>query len=175
MMSSIPYECLRDLDLRARGVVGMAAGIADGPKGMLLRLGTHEVLVPIEEIAELMPPLPLTRVPGTKPWVLGICNLHGEILPVFDLSAFATGVPTPPDERTNRILVVEQEGSRAGLLVEAVLGQRGIVEGDAGVLPAVDDGFTAWFAAGWMIGGQAWPVLGLRRLVDSAAFHDVAA
>ena len=173
MQHSLPYELLHVIDMRARSA--SAEGLGGGEIGVILRVDGDEVFASMTEVAEIIPPLQLSRVPGSKPWVLGIGNLHGDLLPVFDLAGFVTGVPTPRDERDNRILVVEHDGARCGLLVEAVLGQRAVEKGGVRAAPDVTGKSAAWIVAGWELDGETRPALGLRRLVDSASFHDVAA
>lgn len=171
MTPETAYGLLHRLDLKARA--GRAS--PGGHKGLLFRLDGREMIMPMLEVAEIVPPPPLSRVPGARAWVLGVGNLHGDLLPVFDLGGFVLGRPTHRDERGNRVLVIEREGGRIGLLVEAMLGQRNYPDEPGAPPPVAEDPAGAWFSGTWGLGGQVWPVFGVRRMLESAAFRDIAA
>ena len=57
--------------------------------GIGLRLGNERFVVGREEVREvLMLPSTLTRVPGAKPWIRGLANVRGHLLPIADLRGF---------------------------------------------------------------------------------------
>ena len=49
-------------------------------------LGTNHA-VPKEEVKEVLPLLPISRIPHTTEIVMGVADLNGELLPVLDLAA----------------------------------------------------------------------------------------
>lgn len=66
-------------------------------------------------------------VPRTKPGVLGIFNLRGEIIPVVDFESKWRQLNNPLESSTfpmqhQRIIIVNVKGIQAGLLVAGVLG-----------------------------------------------------
>lgn len=87
--------------------------------------------VPIEQVREIVKVPPLTEIPRATKDLLGVINLRGEVLPVYDLK-LRLGIseaPAPiagPDAdlraipRTSRILIVHDELGDAGVLVDAV-------------------------------------------------------
>jgi purine-binding chemotaxis protein CheW len=82
-----------------------------------LRLGRERYAVPIENVLEVAELGTLSALPGTGPAMLGVRNLRGQVLPVFDLArvlaiARDTGLP--------RVVVAEHEGWIAGLAVDEV-------------------------------------------------------
>ena len=73
--------------------------------------------MPIENVLEVAELGELSAVPGAGAAVLGVRNLHGQVLPVFDLArvlAIAGDAPAP------RIVVAEHAGRLAGLAVDEV-------------------------------------------------------
>lgn len=84
-----------------------------------VRAGTEIYAFPIGNVLEVAVLGELARVPGAGPAVLGVRNLQGQVLPVFDL---AHVLGAPPAGRPVRILVAEQGGRLAGLAVDDVLG-----------------------------------------------------
>jgi purine-binding chemotaxis protein CheW len=83
-----------------------------------LRVGQERYAVSIEDAREVLDLAELTPIPGASTETLGLCNLGGEILPVFDLAA-KLGVAHEGHAR--RLLVVEHSHRRAGLAVDEVL------------------------------------------------------
>ena len=94
-------------------------------------LGEETYAVPIERVRQIVKVPPLTEVPRSEPELLGVLNLRGEVLPVYDLKLRLrlSRVPAPvagPDAaldavpRSARILIVHDDEGDAGLLVDAV-------------------------------------------------------
>ena len=82
-------------------------------------LGGEEYGVPISQIQEIDRLSKITKVPKAAPFVEGVTNLRGEVIPVldtrrrFDLEARAS------DDRS-RIMIVELGGVKTGLIVDSV-------------------------------------------------------
>lgn len=73
-------------------------------------------LLRVQEVVRLMPIVPMR---GAQPAVLGVMNLRGRIVPVFDLGLWlGTGRVDADDQ--SRIVVVERDDELIGLLVSAV-------------------------------------------------------
>ena len=80
-------------------------------------IGNEVFGVPIALVQEIVRVPEITAVPDAPPCVEGVINLRGKIVPVIDLRK-RFGEPAMGDGK-NRILVVEVEGRRVGLLVDA--------------------------------------------------------
>ena len=81
-----------------------------------MQVGTGRFALPVESVREISRLGAISPVPGAGDVVLGVRNLRGQVLPVFDLAALlgvAAGQPT-------RIVVAEEGGHRAGLAIDAV-------------------------------------------------------
>ncbi len=74
----------------------------------------------IDFVREVIDVPKIFPVPETPDFVLGVINLRGEILAVVDVKKRLGLGNTKPDERSNRIIVVETKEHRAGLLVESL-------------------------------------------------------
>ena len=86
------------------------------------RCGQHHFLIPLQQSREIFPvPEQITDVPQAKPWVFGIANLRGDLLPLFDLNQFLQGTPTKLTKRS-RIMVINHPDVYSGLLVDEVFG-----------------------------------------------------
>jgi purine-binding chemotaxis protein CheW len=82
-----------------------------------LRLGRERYAVPIENVLEVAELGTLSALPGTGPAMLGVRNLRGRVLPVFDL---ARVLAIAGDAGRPRVVVAEHEGWIAGLAVDEV-------------------------------------------------------
>ncbi|KAA2236279.1 chemotaxis protein CheW [Salinarimonas soli] len=98
------------------------AADAEGIRFVVFRLGEDEFGVPVEAVDEVARvPDRITRVPRTPPFLEGVTNLRGEVLPVIDGRRRFDMPPAASGER-RRLLVVRSERHRAGIVVDAVLG-----------------------------------------------------
>src|ERR1700730_6914674 len=89
---------------------------------LVCRLGVEEYAMELRLLHGVYPPVGLTPVPCTPPFVAGLLNLRGEILTVLDLAA-ALGLT---DSNQREVLLAETPRVRVGLLVDEVLGGRRI-------------------------------------------------
>jgi len=84
-------------------------------------MGSEEYALDLLEVKEILRYQPPTRVPRTKPFILGVISVRGEVLPVLDLMS-RMGLGQTKANDTTRILVVERDGERYGLTVDAISG-----------------------------------------------------
>ena len=81
--------------------------------------GGQNYCLEITQIREIRRWTPVTALPHTPDDVLGVMNLRGAVIPIFDLSAkFGLG-KTPANER-NVVIVAAVTNTTIGLLVESV-------------------------------------------------------
>src|SRR4051794_17014918 len=83
------------------------------------RAGNQEFCVDVTAVREIRGWTPETRLPHAPPFVRGVVNLRGAIIPVVDL-ARRLGLP-PADPGPHSVIIVTQVGPQlVGLLVSAV-------------------------------------------------------
>lgn len=95
-----------------------------GTENELLQLvtfvvGTEEFAVPILSVQEINRMMQITRVPQSPPFVEGVINLRGKIIPVVDLRK-RFGLEARAATSENRIVVVEVSGRVIGFMVDKV-------------------------------------------------------
>jgi purine-binding chemotaxis protein CheW len=83
-----------------------------------VRVADEHYALAVEDVLEVAELGDVTPVPGAGAAVLGVRNLRGQVLPVVDL---ATVFDLPPAQ-SERIVIAERGGLRAGLAVDAVAG-----------------------------------------------------
>jgi chemotaxis-related protein WspB len=110
-------------------------------KVMVFHIGKERYALPLTSVLRVLPVAALKALPGAPPYVRGLLDLHGEALPVIDLSALA-GMPPNAVRYDTRILLVEVPAGgrrrRLGLKAERVTGVASIAGPltDAGVVAA---------------------------------------
>src|SRR5581483_4275050 len=86
-LAAQPFELLYALENRLRAArLDIAAGQTQSWTGLGFRLGEHWLVAPREDVREVITLPKVTRVPGAKPWLLGVANVRGNLLPVTDLA-----------------------------------------------------------------------------------------
>jgi twitching motility protein PilI len=79
-----------DAALAAIGLGGGRAKMAGKAAGEIsrqgYRIGNVCLLTGYDTASELSEMLPVFRLPGTAQWVRGVVNLHGNVVPIFDLA-----------------------------------------------------------------------------------------
>lgn len=78
----------------------------------------------IQNIREIIMPMDVARVPRAQPWIRGVINLRGKIIPVMDLRVRFQIPPAEASEQTVVIVVQKQFGdgeSIFGIVVDQVL------------------------------------------------------
>jgi purine-binding chemotaxis protein CheW len=83
------------------------------------RMGAQEYCVDIHSVLEIRGWAPATHLPQSPPYVRGVINLRGTVLPIIDLGA-RLGLPVSPPSARHVIIVAKIDRKTVGLLVEAV-------------------------------------------------------
>jgi twitching motility protein PilI len=99
-----------------------ANALTQDTAGALSRMGVCvgelRLLLPVDGAREVVAPPPMTRIPHTVSWLLGIANVRGSLVPVIDPAA-AFGVA--PRSAEPRYLLVSGRGeAAAGLLIDGL-------------------------------------------------------
>ena len=83
------------------------------------RIGEQEFCVDIMAIREIRGWAPATPLPQTPPYMRGVINLRGAVLPILDLAVRLELPATEPSARSV-IIVIAADNRLVGLLVDAV-------------------------------------------------------
>jgi twitching motility protein PilI len=173
-----PFELLKELEKRSRNLAaGSAPETAVGQEwvGVAFRMGGETFLVAREETREVLGyPAVVTRIPGAKSWVKGLANIRGQLMPMLDLRQFLGSGATTAGRNT-RIVVVNHREIPAGLMVDEVLGFRRFTEPEFNAEPPPTViRCDSYLAGAFRRGGEVWPVLSLKSLVESQSFLQAA-
>lgn len=175
--SQTAFELLLEIDQRCRS---LAAGLPlqqarqQSWSGIGFRMGERYYVAPMGEVDEILHEPRYAVLPGVKPWVKGIANLRGRLLPIMDLHAFF-GHELATLRKQRRVLVIDHQDVFAGLLVDEVLGMQHFSERSLMPETAGDaDPQISPFVQGRFVREQAWRVFSPWALAQSPGFMDVA-
>lgn len=83
-------------------------------------------LVDMTDISEVLPLPPLTRVPMSKPWLRGVCNIRGNLYCVADLASYLNKGMAVASSANRILLVADKHAFNAAFLIDRALGLRDI-------------------------------------------------
>ena len=85
-----------------------------------IRLGKEIYGIPIEKTREVARFLQITSIPGTVPQIMGLMNLHGEILCIVDIKILLNIGNAIPTENSQVVVVKTIEG-RVGIFCDEII------------------------------------------------------
>jgi twitching motility protein PilI len=139
------------------------------------RVGDRHFVSGIDEISEiLISPPPVTSIPSTRAWLMGVANVRGNLIALVDLKQFLF------DQRTHitgraRVLVVKQAGGNVGLLVDELVGQRNLTDADrVDAEGEADPGLARFVTENVMIGAMRLGRFSMVELTHAAEFQHAA-
>ncbi len=93
-------------------------------EGKILQLVTFKVdneefAVDILKVQEINKMIDITRIPNAPPFVEGVINLRGKIIPIVDLRK-RLGFEGRDYDKSTRIIVIELDGMVLGFIVDSV-------------------------------------------------------
>ncbi|MGY1407961.1 chemotaxis protein CheW [Luteimonas sp. A611] len=96
-----------------------AIAIAQAARWLRVVVGADSYALELLRVQEVVRVVPIVPMRGAAPAVLGVMNLRGRIVPVYDLGRWLRAGQVAPDEHS-RIVVVERDDELIGVLVSAV-------------------------------------------------------
>jgi twitching motility protein PilI len=178
-----PFEILADYEQRSLAHVAGLPEQLDAPglwRGVGFRIGHKRLAAGFDEVVEILPMPQVTPVPGAQPWMLGVANIRGNLLPIVDLKQFLEGERTVIHEG-QRVLIVRQPGGDVAVTIDELFGQRSFVEEQ--LLPSealpehqLAEGRYAHFVdRAYAYADNAWGIFSLERLARTPEFRQAAA
>lgn len=147
-------------------------GYQDGYwQAVSFRVGDVQLLVDVSNVLELLTLPEVTAIPGTKRWFLGVANIRGELLTVIDFGDFLAKPRIKPGKQV-RMLVINHDDVRSGLIVDQVYGIRHLVVGkqcddvDGSVQESVRAILKGYFAED----GEKFHIMSIEKLINETGF-----
>ena len=115
-------ELLRLADLAKARMSGRQGGQGYDWRGVVFEIGGQRLVAPMGEVSEVLVMPEYTSIPLVQPWLLGIANVRGRLLPLTDLAKLLE-VPSRLAQMSQRkVMVIDHSTIFSGLIVDQVLG-----------------------------------------------------
>ncbi len=144
------------------------SGAAVGPTAQYITftIGGEEYGVDIMAVREIKGWSETTGLPNSPPYVRGVINLRGIIVPIFDLRA-RFGLGATQATKTHVVIIVAVLQRTVGILVDSVSDILTIPASDVRSVPdmdrSIDDAYLEGLVA---MGGRMVAIIALERLFD---------
>lgn len=176
--ASDPYAILAQLAEQSvagqRGLPQQASAKALW-SGIGFSLAGQRFVAPMNEVAELLECPGTTRIPGVKPWVTGVANIRGRLLPLIDLEVFFGGENSAA-RKDQRVLVLDIGDLYAGLMVSGLYGMQHFpveqFEEQSG--SDSDAPYHHYLRGSYVAEKQTWDVFSLQELARDPQFFNVS-
>ncbi len=132
----------------------------EGQDVVIRRLGfkisSIGLLIAADVISELADMENICTIPNTAPWLLGLANLRGNLIPVFDLVMFL-GLEATDNQIKPMLLILGQGSAAAAVVINELPGHQ-LLQGDEELtnLPALPDALTPYISKGYQQDENLW-------------------
>ena len=139
------------------------------PELIAFRVGAQEFCVNIMTIREIRGWTKTTALPRSPPYICGVVNLRGAVLPIVDLSLRLGFAAAEPSAR--HVIIVAQIGAQVvGLLVDEVSDIITVKKAEIQPTPDVASELVKLFVQGILaIDGRMISLISLDKLLEDAA------
>lgn len=173
-----PFAILLDYERRSLAHEPGLPEQLDAPglwRGVGYRIGSRRLASGFDEVLEVLPMPQVTPVPGAQPWMLGVGNIRGTLLPIVDLKQFLEGERTVLHE-DQRVLIVRQPGGNVAVTIDEMFGQRSFQDEQDTPADALAQGRYAHFIErAYRVDAHVWGIFSLDRLSRTPEFRQAAA
>ena len=121
--------------------------VNDELKLIIFKLGREEYGMDILRVQEIKRMMSITRVPSTPPFIKGVINLRGSVLPVIDLRIRLGLVETELGDAA-RIIVIMANDTTVGFIVDEVVEVTTINTQNIEVAHALSTGLSTEYISG---------------------------
>lgn len=114
-------------------------------KFTIFRIGDETFGIAIERVVEILKPQKVFTIPGLPPFISGVMNVRGMVVPVIDLRRRFGVAPTGKKER---IIMVRYGKERVGFLVDEIREILGLAQDEIRISPTIFRGFKTDYISG---------------------------
>ncbi|WP_086929591.1 chemotaxis protein CheW [Agarilytica rhodophyticola] len=177
-MANSAFEALANLaSLSRQTAMGLPAQVDAAPRwsGVGFSCMGFRFVVPMGQVSELMEVPATTRLPGVQSWVIGLANVRGRLLPLFDLARFVGG-QISTQKKSHRVLVLETESLYSGLVVDRAFGMQHFVADTYGRFDGeLPESLRQYIKGAYRdSGNEAWCVFDIEALSQDPNFTNAS-
>jgi chemotaxis signal transduction protein len=119
------------------------------------RIGEIGLLITPGTISELTDMLRICPVPNTAGWMLGLVNIRGNLIPVFEMASLL-GIQRDADKK-RMLLILGQGDMAAGIPIDGLPAHQTLASTDKlQNLPALPDIIRPYISVGYEKNGELW-------------------
>lgn len=178
MSQEFAYQALVDLAQKSqKNAKELPAQVDALPRwsGIGFSLLGGRFVAPLGQVAEMIEVPVYTRLPGVRSWVVGLANVRGRLLPLFDMPEFF-GSQAVVIRKQHRVLVVDFNDFFCGLIVDQAYGMQHFTSEGYSELkqdvpkvikPLVRGSYTDAV-------GKSWAVMNIPSLLKNPKFANAA-
>ncbi len=168
-------ELLRLADLAKARKSGRQGGQEVDWRGVVFEIGGQRLVAPLGEISEVLMMPEYTSMPLVQPWMLGIANVRGRLLPLTDLAKFLH-IPSRSRQLNQRkVIVIDHQSVFSGLLVDQVLGIEQFTRSQYRAEPIdIDSPFAPYNHGKFLKNEQDWFIFMPSLLAQDLRYIDAA-
>lgn len=141
-------------------------------KFLTFQLGNEVYGIEIKYIIEIIVIQPISQVPELPPYIKGIINLRGKIIPVMDMRVKFKKEEVPYNDRTC-IIIVEIDGMSMGLIVDVVLEVLNMIDSEIMPPPEITRRNNKYIKAIGKIDNSVKLILDCNKLLESNEIEDL--
>ncbi len=178
MSQKAAFQTLVDLAEKSRQYAqALPARVDASPRwsGIGFSLLGCRFVAPLGQISEMLEVPPSTSLPGVRPWVVGLSNVRGRLLPLFDMTQYLGGKAFAL-RKQHRVLVVDTKGFFSGLIVDQAYGMQHFTseefDEDGGDVPESVQSLVKGSYKDAV--GNTWAVLNIPSLLEETRFANAA-
>ncbi|WP_131667850.1 chemotaxis protein CheW [Psychrobacter pygoscelis] len=143
--------------------------------GVVFEVAGQRLVAPMGEVSEVLSLPNLTTVPLTQPWMLGVANVRGRLLPLTDLAKFLSLASQQRRQSLKKVLVIDQPSFFSGLLVDSVLGIQQFSQSQYQAEPMPSDSpFVRYNHGKFVKDGEDWFIFMPSLLAQDQRYIDAA-
>jgi purine-binding chemotaxis protein CheW len=138
-----------------------------GEQFLSIRLAGQAFALSIRAIREIRGWCPVTPLPHAPGYVRGMINLRGNVLAIIDLAA-RLGLPAEEPGAASVVIVIEESGNEAGLVVDAVSEIITVTDSMRQPIPDTGDAMSRHFIEGLiMLDDRIMTIISLPAMMPS--------
>lgn len=144
-------------------------------RGVGYRIGHRKLVSDYEAVAEILTVPQITPVPGAQPWMLGVANVRGNLLPVADLKQFLEGTRSALQEGHQKVMVLRQPGGDVAVTIDELYGQRSFQDEQQADPESLGEGrYGGFIDRAYRVADDLWGVFRFDLLVRTPEFRHAA-
>ena len=168
-----PFDLLLDIEQRCQQNAADLPAPSESDQqwvGVGFRVGNDTLVARMGEVKEILDLPDYTTVPGVQSWVIGVANVRGSLLPMFDMKGFLLGEDIEQRHK-GRVIVIDYKGFDTGLVVEEVFGLRHFqMKEKTEELPPMSDRVAPFIDCAFKRESEHWPIFSFRQMARDERF-----